>query len=509
MSEVYVEAPVTAVTAFEDRATLTRVVEVSLPAGHGTVVLRNLTPLISDAHVKARFEGDAARVDGVRVERRWVPELTPERQRVDTLRAALAEAERSLTRKERTLARALARREVAWRTLERYARQVTRTLWTGPAPGAVEQLRQLEEAVARSDGRVDDLRAAREEAANQRDRLSRLVQDADRIIMRPVCELAVRVSSAAGGPATLVVETLVPCALWRPAHEAHLLADGTVRWTTHATVWQRTGEPWNDVTLTLSTDRPGAGAELPPLHADRLVVQPKQQRKRIQLAHREEQVAADHGEDAVPGVHDGGEPRELRAEGRVSVPSDGRPHRVLTGSFESTAETRLTALPELAGQAFLLARLRNPAPQPLLAGPVTLLRDGGHVGVGELSYVGAGETFELSFGSDDRWRVRSRRERRREERMLGGDRTHFVTFVEVDYGGAGTGEVEVVLRLPVSELEALEVKPSLEWCSEGRPAPDADGLLRLPLKLAAGERRELSVGFWLDRSGDVVLPDPW
>jgi len=123
--------------------------------------------------------------------------------------------------------------------------------------------------------------------------------------------------------------------------------------------------------------------------------------------------------------------------------------------------------------------------------------------------VGPGEPFELSFGSDDQFVVRFRRERREETRALARDRRHFVSRTEITSTAPDPSTVEVVLRLPVSEIKTLKVLSSEAWCSDGLPAPDADGLVRLPVRLAPGERREIKLGFHFDAAADLVVPDPW
>ena len=87
-------------------------------------------------------------------------------------------------------------------------------------------------------------------------------------------------------------------------------------------------------------------------------------------------------------------------------------------------------MPEVSPTIHLRAVLRN-SDRPLLAGPVTLLRNGAHVGSGDVPYVGPGEPFEISFGSDDRMSFRYERRVEVEERMLGRDRPVYVHDLEL------------------------------------------------------------------------------
>ena len=508
-----IDLPVRRVTVFEDRAEVVREVELTLPAGRSTLRAEDLSPLISDAHLTAQL---AQAVEGVQIEdvqlERVLRPITaggpPDAERREGLLHALDEAERTLAHAERAFSRAVQRRDAALLLLRRFAGQATRALWnTDGAAGWREGMARLEAALDAAERAVAAAEVELSQAAEDHGRRAALIRNAeDRRSHLRAC-LTLRVAAEQATTLRLQVITVTACALWRPAHEARLTA-GRLEWQTFATVWQRTGDDWAGVELILSTDRPGAGAVLPALGQDELRLQQKAVRKRVVLAHRE-QAARRDDDDAVPGVYDGGEARVFKVADPVHIPSDGRPCRVATGGFEAPAALALVARPEVSPQVCWLARTHNAGADPLLAGPVTLVRDGAYVGAGQIDYLAPGERFDLSFGSDDRWRLRARRSRDTEDRLLARARTHFVTHVELRYAGAEAAQAEVVLRLPISEIEQLKVVPSKQWCTEGLPRPDADGHVVFPVTLQPGDRKELSLGFYFETSGDVVLPDPW
>lgn len=497
--------PVRAVTAYEDRAELRRTETVELPAGRHRLRVPDVTPLAGDAYLDARVESGAATVEHLRAVRRRI---------IDPDRAARRAAERDRAREaatatEETVRRARDRRDAARARLTRYIHDIDRALRAGqPVTAPADAVARLEARLDTADAALRDARARHREATERLGELDALAGATDP--GRAVCDLEVQLYAETPGPVTLTVTMIVPCALWRPAHAAHLTtADGAVEWTALGTVWQHTGEAWNHVELTLSTARPGAGARLPDLTADRIHAQPRADRKRIVVAHRQESIATDKGDAALPGVDDGGEARTFRATAPVTLPSDGRPHRVELGRFTAAATVDRVTRPALAETVYELAHLTHDAPWPILAGPVDLRRDGAFTGTGDIPYVGPGERFEIAFGSDDRYTVRHRRRRRTEKRMLARDRTVFVTEVELYYTGVGTGRVTVELQMPKSELADLEVIAVDDFCTEGRPAPDADGIVQLPVTCRPAEPREVTLGFRFEHGSDVVLPDPW
>ena len=511
--ELRVELPVVRATLFEDRAELVRRATFAVEPGATILRAPGVTPLTSPKRLRATATASsgAVRIDDVRLDRRAEVVRSGSEVRRRTHEAARAAAERAVAAADRALRRAEKTASGADVLMTRYAERIGRSVWSAGA-GAAERWRVgLEALEAHADAaaaEVDRRRGAQREAVRARDALA---ADAgrDEEVVRPVAELVVHLDADSRTEVTLEIAGVVPCAVWRPGHEAHLIGEDRLRWTTIGTVWQQTGEDWRGVELELSTARPGAGSALPTLSSDRLRAQPKADPHRIVLQHRREKVATDRGQAGMPGVYDGGEPRTFTADGPVDIPSDGRPHRVAAGGFEADAVLSRVCRPEVSRHVFMLAQLENRSPGPLLAGPVTLLRDGAYAGIGDLSYVGPGDPLELSFGSDDHWRVTFRRRRDREKRRLGRDRAIYLVEVELSYAGPDRSDVELALRLPISDLPALRIVPVDASCTEGRPAPDDSGHVHVPVELRSGQRREISLGFCFEKSGDVHVPAPW
>jgi len=509
-----IELPIVRVTAYEDRAEVVREGVVELPAGSCTLRLSDITPLAHEERLTAGLSLDtgAAHVDDLKVERYFIASARPDDVRLQELAEKLRDLDESLQTAQRGEARARERRAALETSMFRWLQTWQRALARGNG--------EAERARLALDGFTDELRTLDDAHAAAREKLSALQKEVKKVRTmkrsasvtgddRFTADLTLRVT-ADGGKARLTVRYVVPCGLWRPTHEA-TLNGAKVSWGTFATVWQKTGEDWNDVELELSTARPSAGAELPHLNEDRLSLRQKtrEERKRIFVQHRTEAIPRGDLSGAAPGVYDGGEARSFSPPGKVSVPSDGRPHRVGLTTFEADANVARVAIPEESLHVFWRASLLNKGGAPLLAGPVTLRRDGAYIGTGDLPYVGVGEDFDLSFGSDDAFAVKLLRVSRGQDRMLGKDRTHFVREVDLAYSGAGSAEVVIQLRWPKSEVEQLLVVPTDKYCSEGMPEPDDHGIVRVPVTLEAGKWRKMSVGFWFDTSGDVQVPDPW
>lgn len=535
------------VTAYEDRADVVREGEVSLPAGGAVVVVRGLSAVISDEHVVARLvvtgtNEATAHVNDVRVDRRIVggdddlaARRAAQQKEIEAIDEEVRAASVELARVDEAI-------DASEHALRRWAQGAS--IATGRGQGDAKAWREGLAAFERDlAGLVEERAEARAllESVQRRRQRAAEARGPKPTGQRTVSDVVLRISTTNTTNSTatfkLTLSTLVPCAAWRPTHEAWLLAaadapPGTgrgsasgaarrVRFTTYAAVWNRTGEAWNGVELVLSTARPSAGAELPALRADRLTLRQKtaEERKTIVVEHREESVPKSATQGTAPGVDDGGQARTFRAA-QVHVPDDGRPHRVEIGMFEAPAVVERVAYPELVPQVFLRASLKNPGPAPILAGAVTLVvADGSSglgggstwVGTGDVLYVGASESFDLSFGSDDRFLVRTKKRRVEDKKLVGKDVVHFLREATLSQTGTTSERVLVHLRLPVSEVKQLRVLPSPQHStvSPEEARPDEHGVVRIPVDLAPGVEKKIVLAFSFDASGDVRIPDPW
>ncbi len=157
------------------------------------------------------------------------------------------------------------------------------------------------------------------------------------------------------GRLAVTIEYLVPSACWRPYHTATLRGDRvTVR--TDGCVWQNTGEDWAQVKLSLSTRRPSLGSNPPELDSDVLSVRPRSETVEVSARNQAVKTTGLGGEPPaapeLPGIDDAGEAVTLPAASEAStVPSDGRPHRVLLSSWEEITRTVKVRLSNLGTTA--------------------------------------------------------------------------------------------------------------------------------------------------------------
>jgi uncharacterized protein (TIGR02231 family) len=307
--------------------------------------------------------------------------------------------------------------------------------------------------------------------------------------------------------ATLSVDYMTPCALWRPIHRA-TLRGGSTRFECDGAVWQATGEDWTDVELLFSTARPTQRAEPPRLSEDRLRVQ-RRADKTVDVTVREEAIATT-GDGAsasrradLPGVDDGGETRTLPGAARATIRSTGLLHRAPIFAFDAPAEVDRIARPERSALVHLRSKQTNAAPHPILAGPLELLRESGYVGRGEVGFVAPGELFTLGWGADDGVRVRREPKEEREVARLTGKQTITRTVtLSLSNLEPLPASFTVEERVPVSELEQVKVDLDDKKTSPSAKA-DAQGIVAWSVTVPAKGTKTITLAYRIVASSSV------
>ncbi len=506
------------VTIYEDRADVVRTAAITLTSGAHPLRFTALSPLIDEDRLVARLEGPG-HIDDVVIVRKVVDDGLDEIQARRAQRSRERQAlQAELQRAQDDVDLSLHELRATEQCLQWWASANARRLGkgeggddvdTGLDAGFADFQKKLVQAADVVDAAHAGLSCV-QEALKQID-----VEDArpEPTRKRRVCDVIVRASST-GGECRVVLSTVLPCAAWRPTHEARLLRSEakatSVRFLTHAAVWNRTGEDWKNAKLVLSTARPALGAELPPLSEDRLHLRQKsaEERRTIVVEHRTEAVPPSATQGGAPGVDDGGEARVFSVAA-ADIPDDGRPHLVELASFEAPCTLAHVAIPEKAAQVFVRASFVNSGRGPILAGPVNLVDQGAWTGTGDVLYTGAGDDLDLSFGSDDRFAASINKRCIVEKKTLGKDIEHWLQEVTVTSTSTTPQQVLVLLRLPVSELAQVKVLQSPQHGTEGELKLDSHGLARVTTTIEPGRERRIAAAFAFDTSGDVRLPPPW
>jgi len=514
------------VTVFEDRARVVRAVPAEVAAGANRIQVPDLPFALDPGSVLAEIDVAGATVLGVRLER-----TVHERDIREEVRV-LEEEARALAAAERTAGHAIEAAEKERALVERFATHLRQALLersTGLPEGESETLlaaeTTLSERAIAAEVRLDDLdrelREIRRRSQEVGENLMRLRAGARRVTITA----SVQVESTAAGAGTLRIGYDVDSSYWTPVYEARLdESAGSVALAYGAEVVQRSGEDWNGVALTLSTQRSSLGAA-PPLLVPVRVSGHSVEKREAEVADRAASGSvappgspAKSGGEApaedlsLAGIEGAGDVVRFRIPAAATIPADGRPHRVPILETAIPAALAFECTPRLSPHTFRRAELVNPTEAPFLPGVARVYRGSAYVGTAlirspaptidraaaEIGFepaarsVPPGGRFRLGFGVEGRISVH-RAETADRSRATGtfrrGERRTLGWTISARSELAEPAEVVIIDRVPVSEIEGVEVE--LTKKSTPRPEIDADGIARWRLILAPGEQESV------------------
>ncbi len=258
---------VDAVTVYRQSARVTRVARVELPDGASRVVLEGLPEELDDDSIRVEGKGAArARVFGVSVERVTAQAaVTAEARAVEERLERLQDDDRALEDASR-LAQARAKFVESLRSTYSEERAKNLAVRGVSAREWAELAAHVERELADATAAVRKADVARRELARKLAQARAELEKVQAKRARTTKAIGVEVEAERDGALELAVSYAVGSAGWAPIWDARLSPErATMELTFLGSVWQRTGEDWSDVTLSVSTAQPGRGVYVPEL----------------------------------------------------------------------------------------------------------------------------------------------------------------------------------------------------------------------------------------------------
>jgi uncharacterized protein (TIGR02231 family) len=515
------DAPVTAVTVFRHAAQVTRTGVTDLAPGLQEVVIGGLPPSVDRASVRVAVRGEHVALLEVEVNRRYGAD--PVREETSRLRSEAERWRDTVQALDDEDAACQARLNFADHLSDAVATALARAVGFGRAGRG--ELDQMSDHLAGStasalEGRRDI--AARKRVAQRELEAaeSRLAVAEQKAGPGEFTEVSASIEATASARAEIELSYHVPNASWRPLYDLGLSGDRlTVNYL--AQVTQQTGEDWPAVPLTLSTTRQGSQRDLPELapwyisrHAPtphppapaRLLAAGGPAEPSVGFAGSAPRAAK--MPSAAPMTAEVGEStagQVYRVPRPLAVPSDGSPHKTTIASIDLDGEVDHLAVPLIAPEAYLRAKVTNTSPLLLLPGAARIFLDGQFAGETRLETVATGEEFELQLGVDDRVRIDRKLTRRSTSKaVLGATRTIDIAYeMTVENHRSGPVRVSVKDRIPVST--DAEIKVRLRETSPQAAEQTDLGELTWRLTLGPGEFANIRHRFTVEHPGGVTV----
>ena len=421
------DSHISAVTVYADRAVVTRLATIAVPAaGPLEIVFANLPASLVEQSLQVSGRGTAQttildvtaratyldftpneRVKALEDELRG---LQKQRRGLDDRGKLLDEQKASLGRAESALT-SPSNKDAARPTLEDLTKLLgflgeQRGKLVADAAALDDQREALQAKIDAAQQQLNELRGARG---------------------RSVKNVTVRLAATSPGQLDLSLSYAVPGASWTPAYDARLRAEErAVELAYFGVVRNGTGEDWKEVALTLSTARPSLGGGAPELAtwvvdvakpvpvpatvmADRFVGSDQLnfgRAKSVTLGYSG--VAGSGGttfnvvaQASAPAVQDAAvasatvesaaTSATFRIATPVTLPADNTTQKVAIAAAKLAANLQFQATPKLSETAFLSAYVTNTSDYPLLAGAVNTFLDDTFVAASSLKTVMPGE----------------------------------------------------------------------------------------------------------------------
>jgi uncharacterized protein (TIGR02231 family) len=510
---------IAAVTVYADRAQVTRTSALHLKAGTNLVSFDALPLAMAEDSLRAEGTGTGkARIAGITVRTLFLERLQEKRiqeleQEIQALNRKLEsiEARRKALAAQRSFIDAI---RLGWG--ERISKELT--LGKPVVAELGEASKFVGDGIDKIEEALYDADAAKKPLQERISALQKELEQARGDRNKEVRSVEVAIEADRAMDFNLALSYLVGQAHWEPTYDVRLGPDGSsAELTYRAQVWQRSGEDWSGVKLSLSSASPEAGGappELAPWQISLYEPRPIPQVRAYKAARAPQpaqmlvgspavgEAAADQMESALPltaQVAEGQTSVLFNIVAPVDVPADG----TRTGSVIAMEKVPVTAefvsVPKLSPRVYLKSEVTNQTAYPLLAGQVNIFNDAVFTGKSYLKTVAAGEKFDLYFGADNQLKVKREVAKvAKKAGLLGDNRLSYHCSIELENFKKRPVVVSLMDQIPLAGN--AEIKVNLD---EARPKPSesrADGTVIWKVSLAPGEKRKVEY--------DIVIEYP-
>lgn len=303
-------------------------------------------------------------------------------------------------------------------------------------------------------------------------------------------KLVIPIETSESGEFSLEVSYVVKDASWTPLYDLRVNTNSNIIHLGYlAEVTQNTGEDWDDVSLTLSTAKPGLGTLPPKPEPWYIGIQEYNYSRGLRvedtlLANARRPMAAraerrSKDEDDYEGQEEIATTSiieaqtvtaEVAKEGSVvsfklssggNIPSDRTPHKTTIFNDEFSCQFEYIAMPRLVSFAYLQAKVKNPANgATLLPGKANIFRNDTFVGTTQLENIAPGQEFTVNLGIDEGLKIeRELVERQVDKKLIGSDRkiTYAYRLIVTNLLDRET-KLKLTEQIPKSRHEQIKVK---------------------------------------------------
>ncbi|MBN1403959.1 MAG: mucoidy inhibitor MuiA family protein [Opitutales bacterium] len=321
---------------------------------------------------------------------------------------------------------------------------------------------------------------------------------------------------SAGGKSSGTISYYIDGPRWEPFYIVKAdTQQGTLNVEYKASVYQQSGEDWDNALVTLETARPSRSAEptkprpvflhkVEPMARDNMIMKSVRMESAMMAAPMEARAAFADASNAVT-VTSSMTGFSATLKDRTSIPSADKATSITIMLRDMDCAFHSETIPMTAESAFLLGKVKNAFPLPLLRGQMQAIVDGSTNGTGRIEETLPNEEITIGLGVNQNIIVKRKTiaEKGKDSGIFGSKRVEERHYVNTISNRMSVPQRIVVKdRLPISKDEKIEVK----LLEPAKLTPDSEtGLFEQEITLKPGESVDLPTKFRVSYPADWTI----
>ena len=511
-----VDSKITDVTVFLNRAQVTREVKTHVDAGRTNLVITSLTSQLDPESIQLSAKGNFI-IMGVSHQQNYLSDVNPP-LKLKVLRDSLSYYQKMITLQQ-------SQKEI----LNKEEQMVLSNQKIGGANQnlTVAELKSMADFFRIRLGEIVTSRMKYDETIGRlNERIIRLqsqVNEQTDLYSKNTSEIVVSISAQSATTVDMDLQYIVSNAGWNAVYDLRAInTKSPIQLSYKANVFQRTGEEWNNVKLTLSTANPSLGGLKPELLAWYLdfpqpVYSPRDKKAKYPAFRSapaaagmmKEEVAADYDEAETLANYTTTVQTSLNTEFVIALPytvnSSNKPTLVDIRQHELKADYQYAVAPKLESDAFLLARVFGWEEFNLLPGEANVFFEGTFVAKTVIDPNNIKDTLSVSLGRDKRIVVKREKLKDFSSRKAIGTNQRDSYAYEISVRNTKNELIKITVedQVPVSQNSQIEVTLT----DAGNAVQQSGtGKLTWQLSVAPGETKKVVYKFEVKYPKERTIP---
>lgn len=322
----------------------------------------------------------------------------------------------------------------------------------------------------------------------------------------------------------LDISYLVSQAGWIPIYDLRSeIANGKVNLNYKAQVFQNTGNDWEDVPLSISTNNPYQNKTKPTLHPWYIdyhlygnngygrAEQDQLAKKAERLSYSQpmsvnEEISYDAiSSDKFVQVVDHVISAEFKIDLPYTIRSNNEQHMVLVKNVDLDAKYKYYTVPKYDAAAYLVAELTKLDELQLVPAKANIFFDGSYIGETYLDPTTMDDTLELSLGKDPNIIVKRTLAQKECKEKIIGTKTERTFAYRIEIKNLKTSNIEIVIQDQIPITQNADIEINADELSKGELDKNT-GIVEWKVPIKTMGNKEIKFSYTVKHNKDQNIP---